>query len=177
MNDQLLARKLADIYHRVNLIFHAMLAPPLVAFIWLYLESKATSVFPLINDELTRSIIVFTIPIFTVGLVVGAFFFFRFRLMAIRPTWELLVKVKTYSKKAIQFYALLEMSLIFNVLGYYMLQKDVFLIMYMVVLIFFSLYKPTLERIANHLNIKKETRDFVINCRSIARGEQKVESS
>lgn len=172
-NDQNLAKKISDIYNRINLIFHAILALPLIAFIWLYLESKAGSINPLIENQSSINMIRFIFPIVTIGVIVGAFYFFKSGLRQIDPAVELLGKVKTYSEKSLLLYAMLEVGLALSVLGYYMTQKDVFLAMYMVVLIFFSLYKPTLKRICSHLQIKEEERNFVINSRSLARGEEK----
>jgi len=173
-NDQQLAQRLSDAYNRLNLIFHAILAPPLVAFVWLYLESKSGSISPLLEDDSTAGTISLVFPIVVMGLIAGAFFLFKSGLRKINPSTQLIEKMKNYTRLSIVLFGMLEMGLILSVVGYYITQKDTFLAMYFVVLIFFSLYKPTLQRIVGHLNIKGDERDFVINCRSIARGEEKI---
>jgi hypothetical protein len=172
-NHQNLAKEISNIYNRLNLIFHAILAPPLIALIWLYLESKAGSIEPLLGNQSSISMIGFVFPSVTIGIIAGSFYIFKSGLRQINPTTELMEKIKTYSEKSLLLYAMLEIGLVLTVLGYYMTQGGVFLAMFMVVLIFFSLYKPTLERICSHLHIKGEERNFVINSRSIARGEEK----
>jgi len=175
MKDQQTAQELSDFYNRINLIFHAILAPPLVAFVWLYLESKAGNISPLLDNESTISVFSFICPILIIGLIVSAFFLFKSGLRRINPSIQLIERMKNYTRLSIVLFGMLEMGLILSVVGYYITQKDIFLAMYFVVLIFFSLYKPTLQRIVGHLNIKGDERDFIINCRSIARGEE-VES-
>jgi len=172
-NDRQLAQKLSDSYNRLNLIFHAILAPPLVAFVWLYLESKSGSISPLLEDDAMTGIISLVFPIVVMGLIVGAFFLFKSALRKVDPVTKLMERMLNYTRVSIVLFGMLEMGLIFSVVGYYFTQKDIFLALYFVVLIFFSLYKPTLQRIASHLNIKGDEREFLINCRSIARGEEK----
>lgn len=172
-NDQNLAKKISNIYNRINLIFHAILAPPLIALIWLYLESKAGSIDPVLGNQSSISMIRIVFPSVTIGIIAGSFYIFKSGLRQIDPATELIGKIKTYSEKSLLLYAMLEIGLVLTVLGYYMTQGGVFLAMFMVVLIFFSLYKPTLERICSHLHVKGEDRNFVISSRSIARGEEK----
>lgn len=172
MNDRQIAQELSNFYNRINLIFHAILALPLVAFVWLYLESKAGNISPLLENQSTIGVLSFVSPILIIGLIVGAFFLFKSGLRTINPNMPLLERISIYSKKSMLLYAMLEMGLILSVLGYYLTQENVFLAMSIIVLIFFSLYKPTFERTCNQLNIKGEEREFVINSRSIARGER-----
>ena len=174
-NDQQSAQELAKFYNQLNLIFNAILAPPLVAFVWLYLESNAGNILPVLDNESTSNILNFTIPILIIGMIVLAFFVFKSGLRTIDPAIELISKASVYREKSMLLYGILEVSLMLSVLGYYLTQEGVFLGMYMLVLVFFSLYKPTLGRIAKHLNLKGDDQKFLINCRSIARGEEKEE--
>lgn len=175
-DDKQSAEELAKFYNRINLIFHAILAPPLVMFVWLYLEANAGNMLPIIDNESTIDIVSFIFPLLIVGMIVLGFFFFKSGLRTIDPTNKLTRRAKAYGEKSIVLYGILEMGLILSVLGYYLTQADVFLGMYMLVLVFFSLYKPTLERMAKHLNIKGDDKTFLIDCRSIARGEEKERS-
>ncbi len=176
-NDRNQAQILSSIYNRINLIFHAILAPPLIVFVWLYLESNAGGISSIIDDQSTINILSFIFPILIIGIVVGAFFFFKSSLGTINLDAELIDKVKVYFEKSILLYAMLEVGLILSVLGYYITQEGVFIAVFITVLIFFSLYKPTLQRISKHLNITGEDRNFLIYCRSIARGEEKEKST
>jgi hypothetical protein len=175
-NPQKSAKKLAALYNRINLIFHAILAPPLVVFVWLYLESNAGGISPVMESVSAISVISFVFPILVVGIIAVAFYLFKSGLRRINPTIDLIEKAPIYAQKSIVLFVMLEVSLMVGVLGYYLTQKDLFLAMYIIVLIFFSLYKPTLERMSDHLGIKGEERDFLINCRSIARGDRDAES-
>ncbi len=172
-NNQQSAKNLSTLYDRISLIFHAILAPPLIAFVWLYLETEAGNIASVIDDQSTIDTLRFIFPILIIGAVAGAFFFFKSGLGTINPDSELIEKVKAYFVKAILLYAMLEVGLILSVLGYYITQEGVFIAMFITVLIFFSLYKPTLQRISKHLNIKGEDKSFLIDCRRIARGEEK----
>jgi small-conductance mechanosensitive channel len=174
-NDQQLAQKLSDLYTRLNLVFHAILALPLVAFVWLYLESKAGNSTPLVSEEYVIQSLNLVIPVLVLGLILAAFVIFKSGLRSINPKNELLARMTIYFNKSIVLFAMLEMALILSLVGYYLTQKDAMLAIYVIVLVFFSLYKPTLQRVSNQLGVKGEDKVFLIDCRRIGRGEEKEE--
>jgi len=173
--EQKLAKDVAEIYNKLNLLFHAILALPLLAFVWMYLEYNSGSMQPFLEDQSTADMLGFALPLMTVGVIVGAFILFNAGLRSIDPAKGLFNQVQGYFQKAIILYAMLELGLILNLVGYYLDQRNIYMAMYMIVLVFFSIYKPTLNRLAKHLNINGKDKDFLIDCRRISRGEEKEE--
>ena len=62
-------------------------------------------------------------------------------------------------------FVLLEIGLVFSVVGYYLTVATSFVAMFVIVLVFFSLVKPTPYRIANSLRLKGKEKDIVLNKR------------
>lgn len=148
-------------YDKLNLVFNAILAPPLLAFVWAYLESTAGNLEPIL-DESSVNTVNFIMPLVVFGLIITSFYLFRNRLSTIEPSKSLSQKLEEYFTTCIVMYALLEFGLIISVVGYYLTLGNVFLGMFVVVLVFFSLHKPTPYRIAKNLRLKGDEKEQMI---------------
>ncbi|MDH5366024.1 MAG: hypothetical protein OEW67_03500 [Cyclobacteriaceae bacterium] len=148
-------------FDKINLIFHSILALPLLVFGWLFLEAK-NGRFSAVETA-GMNIINFILP-FLILIIIGfSFLVFKKELKKINNELPLSKKLESYLKCALMKFAGLEFALVLSVLGYYLTFTNTFVAMFMIILVFFSLSKPTPYRIVNNLQLKGEERDMVIN--------------
>lgn len=147
---------------KINLIFNSILALPLVAFGWMYLEAKAGR-FSTNLDTMNANLINFIVPFVVLSIIGFSFYRFKRKVAGISDDLPLSVKLESYLKIALVTYAGLELALVLSVVGYYFTLSNTMVVMFVIVLVFFSLNKPTPMRIANNLNLKDRDRDVMMN--------------
>lgn len=148
-------------FDKINLIFHSILALPLVVFGWLFLEAK-NGRFSVVETT-GMDMLNFIMPFLTFIIIGFSFLVFKKQLKKINNELPLSEKLDNYLKCVLIKFAGLEFALILSVLGYYLSFTNTFVAMFTIVLVFFSLSKPTPYRIANNLQLKGEERDIVIS--------------
>lgn len=74
---------------------------------------------------------------------------------------ELLEKVKIYSQATNQRYLILLLASLVSSLGLLLSKNPVFTLFFAIVLVFFSLAKPTPDRMARLMKLKKEDRELI----------------
>lgn len=74
---------------------------------------------------------------------------------------ELLDKVKIYSQATNQRYFILLLASLISSLGLLLSRNPVFTLFFAIVLVFFSLAKPTPDRMARLMKLKKEDRELI----------------
>ncbi len=82
---------------------------------------------------------------------------------------ELLEKVKIYSQATNQRYLILLLASLVSSLGLLLSRNPIFTLFFAIVLVFFSLAKPTPDRMARLMKLKKEDRELI---RDASRPEQ-----
>ena len=148
-------------FEKINLIFHGILAIPLAIFGWLYLEAQNGS--QLTVEDVNMDVLNFIMPFFILGTIGASIFLFRNRLKLIDSKLLLPEKLDKYLLSSLIKFAGLELALILSVVGYYLSYSNTFVAMFVIVLVFFSLSKPTTYRVADALRLEGEERDLVIN--------------
>lgn len=74
---------------------------------------------------------------------------------------ELLEKVKIYAQATNQRYLILLLASLVSSLGLLLSKNPVFTLFFAIVLVFFSLAKPTPDRMARLMKLKKEDRELI----------------
>lgn len=146
---------------KINLIFNAILALPLVVFAWLYLEAKSGHVFTDFNPTVLNTLN-FIIPILVLSIIGVTFRTFKRKVNAIAKDIPLSEKLDHYFTFEMYKYAGLESALIISTVGYYSTYSNTMVVMFVIVLVFFSLHKPMGSRIANNLGLGKEEKELLI---------------
>lgn len=103
---------------------------------------------------------------FSVTLLVGQYWAFHVNIKKTFAQTELLEKVKIYAKATTQRFLFLFLVSICSTVGLLFSGNPFFIVLFALALVFFSLAKPSPDRIARLLKLKKEDRELL---REIAR--------
>ena len=82
-------------------------------------------------------------------------------------------KLSVYFRISLIKYAILEGATIVSVVGYYLTLSNVYVGFYVVLLMIFSINRPTVYRISRDLKLEGEEKDIVIHKREISKPEVK----
>ena len=150
-----------DFFKKANLIFHWILAVPLLIFIFLYLEKRDDHWIPLLTDPLTVTILsYFLFPASITFLFIG-FKAFRDRVQAYKTMNLLKDKILIFYKAFAAQQLLFGLSSFLSLIGLYLTGNNGFAIFYMVVLFLSSIYRPSPSRVCHDLKLNKEDREIV----------------
>ena len=110
-----------------------------------------------------------TFPVFLHGILVGAgitllivqYVLFHKQLKAALEEISLVEKVKIYTQATLQRFILLFLVSILSTFGLLVYQSPWYILLFAVCLVFFSLGKPSPDRIARLVKVKKEDREIL----------------
>ena len=159
-------QELRKIYHRTERLTLVILLISLPAFGAVYLYHNSGS----INKDLPA------LPEFfrgfllgiSVVLLIGQYWSFRQKIKQTFEENELLEKVKIYSKATMQRFLFLLLVSICSTVGLLFTGSPVYIVIFALALVFFSLAKPSPDRMARLMKLKKEERELL---REISRPE------
>jgi len=161
-------RDLKDYLFKLNNLFHVLVAIPLLGFVYLYLESQVGRMQPLIKDPDTVLILHYILP-FIIMVESGIAFVITKKSLSVFPNDDkLMEKLSIYFRISLIKYAILEGAAIVSVIGYYLTLSKVYVVFYVVLLMIFSLNRPTVYRISRDLKLEGEEKDTVIHKREIS---------
>lgn len=155
-----------EFHNKLAFIFHALLALPLAAFIYLFLEIKNNNLSPAIEEGSNAT---FLISILFVGAVlVAALGYYQYKQKKKKAAQEntLPKKLSAYLNYSIVFYAFVEGASILMVLGLYLTTSSVFIVGYMFILLLLSLNRPTPQKYVSDLGLKGNERDIILHKKS-----------
>lgn len=110
--------------------------------------------------EISELLVWVLASICAVGLIFQYFLFSqKIRLTFLKE--ELLEKVKIYSQATNQRYLILLLTSLISSIGLLLSKNPVFTLLFAIVLVFFSLAKPTPDRLARLMKLKKEDRELI----------------
>lgn len=162
----------------LNNLFYLMVGLTLLSFIWIYLTIKT----------LTPNII-FSVPvyrpylhgIFLLGAVACAIFaFVQYRRhlneqkaaeTAMHPV-SIMEKVRTFRAASLRKYILLTLGTVLIILGFYLSAEPNYAAAYSILLIIFSINRPTPDRLVKDMDIKKEDQEILFKALREYRMEQ-----
>jgi len=155
-------------FNKLNLIFHAIVAFPLAAFVYLYLEiDKNGRKGTIEGTELAQNLI-YVLPTIAIVLAGLAFLFYARRLPVVRTIEDFQTKLESYSQLLIQKYIWLEFSAVIAVAGVYLTAEVIYMAIYLFNLLFLSLHRPTVYRIAKDLKLKGQEKDIVVHKKELS---------
>jgi len=152
-----------DYHHRLNLIFHAIVAVTMLPFVWLLLEIDANARKGIVDDNF----VVILFLLVCLSLTGTAYVFKKKQLEEAGKKESLRAKLDSYLRVLIANYALLEGAALFATLAFYLTASYVFVIVYIFVLFVFSLSRPNLERTCRELFLDKEDRELLIERKEV----------
>lgn len=143
-------------YHKVNMVFHGVIAASLIPFAYAFLETqKDFPDAPMVEGELL-TMVKFGLVILAGGLVVLAQWMRPKLIAKVREAAALEPKLKAYLRHMVVYYLVLETAAIVAFAGLLVSKDQLFSLIYVVVIFTFSLTRPTFDRIARETDIPEK---------------------
>ncbi|MGK7391715.1 MAG: hypothetical protein ACNS60_15285 [Candidatus Cyclobacteriaceae bacterium M2_1C_046] len=146
---------------KISLIFHAVIAGPLILYCFTYLETLGGDTIAVYGEPSTT--LKLFVSISSGILVYLAFYFYRKELRVARGFETLEEKFKKLFSASIIHYALLELASIIAALAFFLTHDHLFTAVYVFILFLMSLNRPTPRKYIRDLHLRGEERDIVLN--------------
>lgn len=162
-------------------LFYLMVGVPLLAFVWVYLNLKTIYPNTIFSVPAFRPLLHGGILLAALLIAIWAFVQYRRSLLHLKPyagpsehldnTVE--KKVDLFRKASLKKYAMLTLSTLLVILGFYLSAEENYAAAYSILLIVFSVNRPTLDRLLRDTRMKKEERDALFEAYKKERQGQK----
>jgi hypothetical protein len=150
-------------FNKLNLVFHAIVGIPLALFVFLYLEIEKGGRQGLIEGSPTADMLSYVLPTISIVLAGVAFMMYRSNLLTIRTHPDFKTRLDEYSSALIKKYSMIEISSIIAIVGIYLTANVIYIAVYLLLLLYLSLHRPTNYRIVRDLKLKGEEKDMVLH--------------
>ncbi len=149
----------SDFHHRINLVYHGIIAVSLIPFalVFLDIDSEEGSISQLEGDNEIIVIVILLAAIFTVCLRVWRGI--SEKLAIIDSSWEIKKRLIVYFNFQIKRYLQLEVGAIIGLVGLWLTANYVFVVAYLLVLVQFSLLRPSQDKVIRDLKLDKGERE------------------
>lgn len=154
-----------NFHNKLSFIFHALLAPPLIGFIYLFLEIKNNSLTPAITNGRENYVIISAFLAIAICLAGIGFYLFRKNNSRIDKNDAMSNKLNLYYVNSIVFFGMLEGSSLLVVCGLLLTTSTFFVVAYMIVLLLLSLNRPTPQKYVRDLPLTNEEREVILHKR------------
>jgi len=145
----------------LNIAFYLLVAMPLTAFGILALRFKDGATPHLDPGHEFFPVLNIVLPIVVVAEIAAAYFIFKKQIKKAPANGTLEEKLKAYRGAALLQFSLLTYAAIFCLLGYWFTGLTVHMVLFFLVLLFFSLVRPSVMRIAKVLKLPRQEREFL----------------
>lgn len=143
-------------YNRIHLYFNGLIAVSLFPFAMVYLElDRGTANERLLSDT-TSLTLSFGAPLLIAVLILFAFKGYRKKISKVAQLSSLRGKLDVYFESSMKKYLLLSAAALLTVLCLYGTYNAIFIVVYVFVLIAFSLGRPTLKMIGQDCQLDKD---------------------
>lgn len=141
----------------VRLLILLGLSLPLFGLVYLYYNSGN------LNWELPQLPSVVEIGLAGVGVffLLAQFLIFRKRTQGIERIEDLLAKIQIYTSASLQRIHLLTLSCLLDAVGLLFFKNPIFVVLFAITLVFFSLAKPSPDRIIRMMKLSKKEGDII----------------
>lgn len=160
-------RNLDEYFIKLNLVFHAILAAPLLLFIYIYLETENGTMQPPVSSAKSLGFLQLAITLVTAIFVFLAFSWYRTRINQVQLKERLTQKLGQYLKIGVVQYLLFGVASFAAVTGLYLTGKGWYTGLYVIVLMLMSINRPTLKKISDDLRLKGEERQIVLHKKAL----------
>jgi len=152
-----------DYHHRLNLIFHAIVAVTMLPFVWLFLEIDTDRRTGMLIDPVLIGLFIAVCA----SLATTSFIYKKRQLTEAVHQPSLRQKLVAYQRILVVYYMLLEGAAIFATLAFYLTANYLFVVVYIFILFVFSLGRPHLERTCRELYLSKSEREILVDRKEI----------
>ena len=157
---------LREYFYKLHNLLYMALLPPLLLFAYFYLEYQGT----LLTTSTFSITVVLVASSFLLILLYGLYYT-RKRVLTIRKEPSLRVMLEAYADiLKVRFFSVGGASLVLLV-GFLIIHDPLFVALFVVSLIVFSVFWPTSRRVANDLKLKGDARTMVIQKKESALDE------
>jgi hypothetical protein len=147
-----------DYHHRLNLIFHAIVAVTMLPFVWLFLEIDTDRR----SGAMTDPVLIGLFIAICTSLTVTAFIYKKKQITEAINQSTLRQKMIVYQRVLVVNYLLLEGAAIFATLAFYLTANYLFAVIYIFILFVFSLGRPHLDKACRDLYLNMSEREILI---------------
>lgn len=153
------ASELRLLYKRTEQLILVLMAVVLPIFGMIYLYHNSGN----LNWDLPEipAIVEYILMGFGIGLLLIQFLLFRKRIKSSFLTDELILKLRAYTNATKERYVLLFFISLISSVGLLFFENAIFIVIFAVTLIFFSVGKPTPDRISKMLKLDKEQKEQI----------------
>lgn len=139
-------------YQKLNMIFNGVVASSMIPFAILFLQNQKGESSPIIEEN----------AVLKIGLILGSLSmlalsnFFGPKWIAIaRKQTSLDDKLSAYLAQKIKHYAVIEGAALIALIGFFLMQQQIFSFVYVGILFVFSMHRPTFSRVSKELNVEE----------------------
>jgi len=142
-------------YKRLNLYFNLVIAIPLLVFGYFYLELEAGNRDPYLNQVAAQNLeYIFPFLIILLGGI--GFLAPNERIKRIQYNLELKEKLNKYERIQLVRFGIYELAVWLSIAGLFLTGNKLYALFYVLVLILFSVDRPTARKIAKQLKLTRE---------------------
>ena len=148
-----------DFHNRINLVYHAIIAVSLIPFALVFLDIDSGEDAASQLEGLTE---IAVIVILLVTVFMACFQVWRNvrgHYETIHQDWNIKKRLIVYFNFQIKRYMQLEVGAIVSLVGLWLTTNYVFAIAYLLVLVQFSLLRPSMDKVIRDLRLNKEERE------------------
>lgn len=153
-------------FENLNNVFYLMVGLPLLLFAWTYLNLKLISPWVYFEEPLTGTFLHALILVVVIVLPVLAYKRYKKEIATassaskdVQNTVSLREKVNVFISASLRFYYVLTISNILVVIGFYFSAEEFYIFFYSILLILYSINRPTPDRMVKELRFKKEEKE------------------
>ncbi|MEM6841938.1 MAG: hypothetical protein AAF944_22045 [Bacteroidota bacterium] len=163
-----------EYFHKLNITFYLLIAVPLVGFCYAYLHYEAKGgLLPTVQF----SWIHITFILGTVLCVAYALYWYRQALQQLDTDWPFQKKLRFFYQRSRSLHTILMVSNGLAALGLYLTGEQLFAGVYAIVLVVFSLYRPTYRRVVRDLRLSKAEEEKLVRAEPYSENNQEKEES
>lgn len=155
-----------DFHQKLGFAFHATLALPLAAFVYLFLEVKHRNLEPALSNDRYISTLIIVLPIIAALAAGWGYYRFKESKKEENGAQKLQQKLIRYYNISLKFYAFIGIAATVLVLGLYYTTSYIFIFGYVLLLFLMSLNRPTVRKYVRDLHLSKEEQEILLKKRS-----------
>jgi len=152
-----------DFYHRLNFIFNLLVAIPLLPFAILYLINLKDQIPDIGLTDSVKTAFTIGLSAVAVIMMVKAVIDYRNQKNQLNSETVLRIKLIRLHEALIRKFLLLETASFLSILGLWLTQHKIHIAVFVVILVLFSLKRPTINMFLEDLQLKEKETEILRN--------------